>query len=54
MKQVKFEGSLNEFFEFIRTDKQFNYPNTDAGREQYMVDAKALIDTMEQKIPLYC
>jgi len=53
MQQVKFEGSLNEFFEFMRTDKQFNYPNTDKGREQYMLDAKALIDTMEQKIPLY-
>lgn len=53
MEQVKFEGSLDEFFKFMRTDKQFNYPNTDAGREQYMLDAKALIDTMEQKIPLY-
>lgn len=53
MEQVKFEGSLNEFFEFMRTDKQFYYPNTDEGREQYMLDAKALIDTMEQKIPLY-
>ncbi len=53
MQQVKFEGTLNEFFDFMRNDKQFYYPNTDEGREQYMLDAKALIDIMEEKIPQY-
>lgn len=53
MQQVNFEGSLQEFFEFMRTDEQFYYPNTDEGRNQYLADAKALIDTMEAKIPEY-
>lgn len=53
MQQVKFEGTLNEFFDFMRNDNQFYYPNTDEGREQYMLDAKALIDIMEEKIPQY-
>ena len=51
--KVGFEGTLPEFFEFMRTDDQFYYPDTDEGREQYMADAKALIDTMEEKIPEY-
>ena len=51
--KVGFEGSLPEFFEFMRNDEQFYYPDTDEGREQYMADAKALIDTMETKIPEY-
>ena len=28
---VGFEGDLKAFFEFIRTDSQFYYPNTDEG-----------------------
>lgn len=53
MKQVGFEGDLQAFFEFMRNDDQFYYANTDEGRQQYMDEAKALIDTMEQKIPEY-
>ena len=53
MKKVKFDGNLNEFFEFMRTDKQFYYPNNDVGREAYLVEAKALIDTMRDKLPEY-
>lgn len=51
--KVGFAGTLPEFFEFMRTDEQFYYPNTDEGREQYMKDATAMIDTMETKIPEY-
>lgn len=53
MQEVGFEGSLQEFFEFMRTDEQFYYPSTDEGRAQYLREAKALIDTMEAKIPEY-
>jgi uncharacterized protein (DUF885 family) len=53
MKQVKFTGTLQEFFEFMRTDEQFYYPNTDEGREQYMAKATELIDTIEKKVPEY-
>ncbi len=50
MKQVKFEGSLQEFFEFMRTDEQFYYPNTDEGREAYMAEAVAVIDDMRNRL----
>lgn len=50
MKQVNFDGSLQEFFEFMRTDEQFYYPNTDEGREAYMADAVKVIDTMRDRL----
>ncbi len=53
MAQVGFAGSLSEFFAFMRTDPQFYYEDSDAGRDAYMRDAKAYIDAMEQKIPEY-
>lgn len=53
MAQVNFEGTLSEFFTFMRTDPQFYYPDSDQGRADYMADAKAFIDKMEAKIPEY-
>ncbi|MFI8378247.1 DUF885 domain-containing protein [Leeuwenhoekiella sp. NPDC079379] len=46
MKQVKFEGSLQDFFEFMRVDKQFYYEDSSEGRAAYMKEAKAIIDDM--------
>ncbi len=51
MATVGFEGSLQEFFEFMRTDDQFYYPNTDEGRAAYLARATALIDTMRERLP---
>ncbi|MFA3790578.1 DUF885 family protein [Aliiglaciecola sp. SL4] len=53
MDKVNFEGSLQEFFHFMRTSDQFYYSNDDTGREQYLADATALIDVMKDKIPEY-
>ena len=53
MQQVNFTGTLPEFFEFMRTDPQFYYPDTDQGRLDYMADATAYIDKMEAAIPEY-
>jgi len=53
MQQVKFDGTLPEFFEFMRNDEQFYYPNTDEGKAAYLLEAKALIDVMEAKLPEY-
>lgn len=50
MDTVEFEGSLKDFFNFLRTDEQFTYPNTDAGREDYMRDATAIIDDMKSRL----
>lgn len=53
MEEVGFAGTLQEFFEFMRTDQQFYYENTDEGRERYLNEAKALIDTMRETLPEY-
>lgn len=50
MEQVSFEGSLQEFFEFMRTDPRFYYSNDEAGRERYLSEATALIDTMRGRL----
>lgn len=50
MKKVNYEGSLQEFFEFMRTDSQFYYPETAAGKQQYLDEAVALIDNMKTRV----
>ena len=50
MKKVNFDGTLKEFFDFLRTDPQFVYPNTDEGRDAYMADATAIIDDMKGRL----
>ena len=51
MAQVGFEGTLAEFFEYLRTDPQFYYENTDAGRERYLSEATAIIDNVMVHAP---
>ena len=50
MKKVKFEGTLQDFFKFMKEDPQFYYPNTDEGKAEYLAGAVALIDTMRTKL----
>ncbi len=49
--QVGFEGTLQEFFTFLREDPQFFFPNTDAGREAYLQEAREHLDFMETRLP---
>jgi uncharacterized protein (DUF885 family) len=41
--KVGFKGTLEEFFRFVQSDPQTHYPNTDAGKQQYLADAKKII-----------
>jgi len=50
MTRVGFDGSLKEFFTFLRTDPQFTFPNTDEGRKAYMAEATAVIDEMRVQL----
>lgn len=51
MKKVNFKNdNLQDFFDFMRVDKQFYYPNTDVGREEYRVKAVLIIDEMKKEI----
>jgi uncharacterized protein (DUF885 family) len=50
MEEVGFEGTLQDFFEFMRTDEQFYYPNTKEGKEKYLEEATAIIDSMKNRL----
>jgi len=58
MKQVGFKGNLKEFFAFVRTDPNNFYENSDAGREQFLAEARkntadifAVADQYFNKLP---
>ena len=50
MKKVNYKGTLSEFFQFMRHDPQFYYAGDDAGRERYLTEATALINTMKGEL----
>ncbi|MEO0574143.1 MAG: DUF885 domain-containing protein [Pseudomonadota bacterium] len=50
MQTVEFDGTLQEFFEKLRTDSAFFYPETDAARARYISEATAYIDLMRAKL----
>lgn len=52
-REVGFTGTLEQFFDHIRTDPQFKYPNTEAGRETYLADARAVIASAMAAAPRY-
>ncbi|SFR32965.1 Uncharacterized conserved protein, DUF885 familyt [Robiginitalea myxolifaciens] len=52
-EKVGFEGTLKEFFEFVNTDEQFFFPNTDEGRQAYIDESSAYLDALYAKLPDY-
>jgi uncharacterized protein (DUF885 family) len=50
MKQVKFEGDLKSFFEFMRHDPQFYYEESEKGKARYLKEATTLIDNMKLRL----
>jgi uncharacterized protein (DUF885 family) len=52
-RRVGFAGTLEQFFEHIRTDPKFKYSNTDAGREAYLADARDVVARMMAAAPRY-
>ncbi|MBX2846036.1 MAG: DUF885 domain-containing protein, partial [Saprospiraceae bacterium] len=50
MKQVGFEGDLQEFFEFMRTDKQFYYSSDQKGKDAYLTKTNEIIDGMRDQL----
>ncbi|WP_349267975.1 DUF885 domain-containing protein [Pseudalgibacter alginicilyticus] len=50
MKTVEFEGSLQDFFTFMKESEQFYYPDTPDGKKAYIADAIKLIETMKTKL----
>lgn len=53
MATIGFDGDLQAFFEFVRTDAQFYYPDTDAGRQGYLDDSTTYLEHINAKLPEY-
>lgn len=51
MAQLGFDGSLAEFFAFMREDPRFYLPETDESRDRYLEQARAVITDMESRLP---
>lgn len=52
-QQTGFKGDLKAFFAFIRDDPRFKYENSEAGKEAYLNDARAVIAEVMGKAPQY-
>jgi uncharacterized protein (DUF885 family) len=48
--KVEYEGTLQDFFEFMKTDKQFYYSADKEGKAAYLKDAVHLIDSMKTRL----
>ena len=53
MKQVGFEGTLPEFFTFLRTDPSNFFPNTEEGKQAYLDQSKVYIDAVYDDVDQY-
>lgn len=53
MQAVEFEGTLAEFFHFIREDQRFYYPDTEAGREAIIEETRDYLARIEPLLPQY-
>ena len=52
-QQIGFEGTLEQFFDALRSDPAYKYPDTAEGRESYLEEARTLIANVMAKAPLY-
>ena len=50
MKKVEFDGSLQEFFTYLKEEPRFTYEDSDAGREAYLKEATRIIDVMTERL----
>ena len=50
MEETQFEGTLQDFFEFMRTDPQFYYPDNQKGRDAYLDQVNVVMDTLTANI----
>lgn len=52
-REVAFEGTLQEFFAFVRDDPQFYKPNTDEGRQAFISEAEEKLAFINERLPEY-
>lgn len=51
MEKTGFQGSLAEFFVFVREDDRFYYPDTEAGREAFVEETRDYLERIETRLP---
>ena len=51
--RIGFAGSLHEFFDFLKKDDQFFFPNTDEGRQAYISETEMRLTAIEAQLPDY-
>ena len=49
--RIGHKGSLESFFDAVRTNPRFKFPNTAGGREQYLTEARTVIARMMAAAP---
>lgn len=49
--RIGFTGTLQDFFHVLKTDPQFQYPNTPEGKEAYLTDARAFVAQVMEIAP---
>jgi uncharacterized protein (DUF885 family) len=50
MEKVEYEGSLQDFFQYLQDEPRFTYEDSDAGREAYLKEATRIIDVMKTRL----
>ena len=50
MSRVGFEGNLQDFFKYLKDEPRFTYPDTEAGREDYIKEATRIIETISKRL----
>ena len=50
MASVEFDGTLQEFFAYLKDEPSFTYEDSDAGREAYLNEATRMIDVMKTRL----
>jgi len=50
MKKVAFEGTLQDFFTYMKEDKKFYFKNDEEGKAAYLKEAVALIDNLKSRL----
>ncbi|GAB5498430.1 MAG: DUF885 domain-containing protein [Pseudohongiellaceae bacterium] len=51
--ETGYEGTLEEFFVFVREDEQFYYPNTPEGRQEYLEVNNQYLDAINERLPQF-
>lgn len=51
MARLDFKGSVQDFFNYVRTDPANRFPDTDAGRQEYLATATRYIEEMAARLP---